>query len=63
MPQTKSTNISKKKTGKTPSKKSIFDLNNKSEAPKKTNEALGYPRASKLKQEIDKEMEKFRRGI
>ena len=60
---TKSTTILRKKTKKPKQPKSIFDLENTNPTPIKPKEDLGPPNSTKLKAEIDKQMEKYRRGF
>ena len=61
---TKSTTILRKGTKKKPkTPKSIFDLENTNPTPVKPNEDLGPPNSTKLKSEVNKSMEKYRRGF
>ena len=61
---TKSTTILRKGTKKKPkAPKSIFDLENTSPVPLKPNDAQGPPESTKLKSEVNKSMEKYRRGF
>lgn len=55
--------MKKKKNQKKNKTNDIFDLNNKVEKKEKSNEAMGAPKVNVMKEEVENEMLKHRKGI